>query len=301
LRAWRVWRLLVAQHLSQKHMAEVVMGESMRRRRNHARLKRALCTWSVHVLRTLRERYGALKLRFHRAGVKGELAELQWVIGKWQQMATIVQQRRMATLEKEHFLRHIRAENAKLREMLVEYHRRGMFVLDGSKDYIVQRKIAPALTLEDYSSVDAMIQSSYHKAELAGLKIDAKAGKQGFGTRRDRGLQKRRGDVGGSSKVGSRGMRRGGGGRERTLLSSSRGPQLPQSQGLDALILQASSPPHLRALLTPPKTRQPSSKVADDLTDEEILRAIQSYNAEDIRDAMAATRRSTGAGTRRLD
>ena len=130
----------------------------MCRRRNHARLKRAMFAWSVHVLRNLRDRYDALKLRFHRAGIKGELAELQWVIGKWQQMATIVQQRRMATLEKEHFLRHIRAENRKLREVLVEYHRRGMFVLDGSKDYIVQRKIAPSLTLQDYDSVDAMIE-----------------------------------------------------------------------------------------------------------------------------------------------
>ena len=209
-------------------------------------------------------------------------------------MATIVQQRRMATLEKEHFLRHIRAENRKLREVLVEYHRRGMFVLDGSKDYIVQRKIAPSLTLQDYDSVDAMIESSYHKAELANLKIDSKAGKQGFGTQRDRGLQTRRADDGGSSKVGSRGTRRGKRGQERTLLSSSCGPRLPQSQGLDALILQASSPPHLRALLTPPKTVPPASKVADDLTEEEILRAIQSYNEEDIRDAMAVTRRRRG-------
>jgi hypothetical protein len=140
------------------------------------------------VRRALYDRHEKLLDRFHRAGLRGSQAEVQWALGKWQQFAFCMQIQQVAALERQIFLKRIRGENKKLRKTLADYHSRGMFVLEGSKDYLVQRKIQPCLKSNSYESVNSMIESSYHADIPAGVKMDVIPHGTAFGrkTKKDR-------------------------------------------------------------------------------------------------------------------
>ena len=193
-KAWQTWKISVCgRQATQEYVAEYILCTSMEHRRKTALLKSCWCTWrsastlskhkkntakqtffhhwNVYVRRCLDVRHDKLIDRFHKAGLRGSQAEIQWALGKWQQFAFCIQIRHVAELERKIFLKSIRGENKKLRQMLLEYHKRGMFVLDGSKDYLVQRKIQPALTLDSYDTIGTMIAESYHSDVPAGVKI----------------------------------------------------------------------------------------------------------------------------------
>lgn len=194
-RAWQRWKLSsCGLQATQEYVADSIMSVSMDHRRNTTLLRRCwsiwsagakLCVykkrvakhsvfhcWNVQVRRGWYERHEKLTDRFHNAGLRGSQAEVQWALGKWQQFAFCMQIRKVADLERKVFLKSIRAENRKLKSMLLEYHRRGMFVLEGSKDYLVQRKIQPSLTINDYQDANSMIAQSYHGEMPAGVVLN---------------------------------------------------------------------------------------------------------------------------------
>ena len=194
-RAWQRWKLSsCGLQATQEYVADSIMSVSMDHRRNTTLLRRCWSIWSagaklsvykkraakhtvfhcwnVQVRRGWYERHEKLTDRFHNAGLRGSQAEVQWALGKWQQFAFCMQIRKVADLERRVFLKSIRAENRKLKSMLLEYHRRGMFVLEGSKDYLVQRKIHPSLTINDYQDANSMIAQSYHGEMPAGVVLN---------------------------------------------------------------------------------------------------------------------------------
>ena len=175
-RAFAVWLQRDGAARTRTMVATGVLAPSIVRRRQMRRLRESFASWSMYVRRALWQKHAGVVERFRKAGLRGRLAEVQWVMGKWQQFAACVRHRAVTKLEQEHFLHHIRAENAKLRKTLLEYHKRGMFVLDGSKDYLVQRKIAPDLKADDYDDLDAMIAGSYQFKVPVGVKVDAPGG-----------------------------------------------------------------------------------------------------------------------------
>lgn len=196
-KAWQTWKILVCgREATQNYVAESILAVSMEHRRTLSLFKscwsiwyhaiqlsafqkktakqKCFQHWNVYVRRCQYERYEQLTERFHKAGLRGSQAEVQWALGKWQQFAFCVQIRQVADLERKIFLKSIRGENKKLRKMLLEYHKRGMFVLDGSKDYLVQRKIQPSLALNNYDNVDNMIAESYHGDIPHGVKLSTR-------------------------------------------------------------------------------------------------------------------------------
>jgi hypothetical protein len=194
-RAWQRWKFSsCGVQATQEYVADSILCVSMEHRHNTTLLKRCWSIWSIgakvsvykkraakhtifhrwnlEVRRGWYERHEKLTDRFHNAGLRGSQAEVQWVLGKWQQFAFCMQIQKVAVLERKVFLKSIRAENRKLKRMLLEYHRRGMFVLEGSKDYLVQRKIQPSLTINDYQDVKSMIAQSFHGEIPAGVVLD---------------------------------------------------------------------------------------------------------------------------------
>ena len=203
-RGWQIWKISAFGHqATQAYVAESILAVSIGHRRKITLLRRCMYVWShavelcvhrkrvaVHkcfkqwhffVRRVMYDRHEKLIDRFHKAGLRGSQAEIQWALGKWQQFAFCIQIRQVAELERKVFLKRIRGENRRLRNMLVEYHRRGMFVLEGSKDYLVQRKIQPSLAVSDYETIDSMIASSYHGKIPAGVML-ANPSVGGFGS-----------------------------------------------------------------------------------------------------------------------